>query len=235
VAKLDPASMLREIGGGLFGQVAIAEEALAIYEDVGDPDKDPAPAAWGVFMQILNNRHRLADAFGNGFSAVSDDVMRFIVWRGLCQEDAADVSQVVALSAWNSFRRYAPWILPWKKWAIMIANNKTNSFLKSVVYGKDTNVIYLDDIRVPDIPSLIAVEPMEKIIAVQHVAIRWINKYSGPKKAFAMELLRIASGESGWIGPQGTKMQAITGTRRRPDLHRWFLDFAEEARIESNS
>lgn len=229
--------VLSVVGGEQFDQPGVAREALEIAIDEWKPGDNLIQVSFEIFMELLDDYERLHAAFVAGIKVMP---MKYL-YSKIPPQDAEDVAQKARLTVWLSFRDFVA-LTPkaWNAWVFMAANNKLNSHLLWLYRRErifDTDV-FLDgiDIHTNDrglcfYSHNLSLEIDRRGWSIPQICTEWIEyENEDAKAAFAAQILAMHQGQSDWIGPTGSKMEAVTGASSRSILHKWWREFIEEVR-----
>ena len=225
--------VLRVVGAEQFRQPGIAEEALKIAKEELEPGQDLVRVSFEIFMELLDDYGKLERAFAAGIKRVPT----LYLLRKVPPQDADDVEQQIIISAWRSFRNFVA-MRPesWDAWLFFIARNKLNSHLEKLYTREKWMYKELHqpvdwDSQCWTLGKIIEVD--RRGWSIPEICAEWIETVpEDGKAALAAQIMAMYQGQSGWIGPTGTKMCTLIGLDKsagsRSKLYRWWKEFVEE-------
>ena len=215
--------VLQVVGAEQFRQPVVAEEALEIAIEELEPGQDLIRVSFEIFMELLDDYGLLIQAFSAGIERIP---FRYLLSR-VPRDDAEEVAQIARISAWKSFRNFVA-LTPnsWSAWLFMITKRKLNSHFSDMYSDAELFEFY-------DIHPSTTVETDKRGWSIPEICTDWIETVPEDEKAaFAAQLLAMYQGQSGWVGPTGTRMCTLIGLDKsagsRTKLYRWWRQFIVE-------
>jgi DNA-directed RNA polymerase specialized sigma24 family protein len=234
MGSLDTAQRTLEVvGAKQFRQSDVAKEALEIAMDELKPGDDIVQVSFEIFMELLDDYGKLVQAFEAGIERLP---IGYLLKR-VPPEDAEDIGQQVSIAAWRSFREFRA-MQPgsWDAWLIMISRNKLNNHWQKM-YNKERRsngpLIEFDESNHLMYKDHRAIEADRRGWSIREICMDWIEYENEDAKAtFAAQILAMYQGQSGWVGPTGTKMCKMIGldgsSGSRSRLYKWWKEFIGE-------
>lgn len=214
-------AILNEIGGGVFGEPDIAEDAGYEFLPFWRRNEEKAEfAAWQTFLALLKGAGKLEEAFIHAWP--TRGVLHYAMRFGLSEMDADDINAETMIGAWRSFEKFLPTKGSWNGWLIAIAYRRVASFLRKQYSDPVTIPLSgADHLLVP--PPEIEIKPG---YSIPIICSRWLMSGDYKRAQFARLLLDSYNGRQ-WVAPTSDMAASIVGVSRST-LWYWFKDFTRE-------
>jgi hypothetical protein len=251
--KEEARPVIETIGGEIFGEPDLAENALDDFDYWYKPGNRPSVAAWKVFVYYLDINSLLEEALNR---ALKKPNLVPYLRKFLREEDAEDAAQKAKIAAYRNFKRFEPYHPnSWFGWQYMIARSKKNDLLRKIIPENDRSLSFADDRtdvldaivfgtvaydgsgpeNLPQMPwstkfevYIYGEDSQERGWSIPIICEEWMKKSDLRRARFAAQLLLLYHNLAGWSGITGQKMQEIVGVSSSETLHRWFREFCEE-------
>lgn len=215
------------IGGEIFGEPQLAENALEDFDFWYKDGDRPSVVAWKTFVYYMELDNALEEALNRALAV--PDLRKYLLKR-LREEDAEDIAQRAKIKAHKYFHNFKPYYPnSWHGWQYMIAKRLAIDFFRvwkvDRVFDLTDATELLPEHEFAYFPE--GYDPRGDGWAIPVVCEEWMESDNPRKAQFAAQLLLMYHNLAGWNPLYGNRMQEIVGASPST-LHFWFSEFSQE-------